>query len=165
MIVAPRDTAEGRELTLIKENTHCLELYRTHYDFLFQPDKLSAYCISVQTDSSFLFQAIKQISAIFTRSDSLSEIISFNVISKFKTGGQALHFALKIRWSKLIPSSQFRMRDDGRERETTVPPADCLKPWRTGTTGRPQPRRGGLHGRAGHLLMRFHSRTKPRYIW
>lgn len=25
------------------------------------------------------------------------------------------------------------MGNDGREREATVPPADCLKPWKTGT--------------------------------
>lgn len=79
------------------------------------------------------FKAIKQISASFIRSDSLSEIISFNVISKFKTEGKALHFALKIWQKEFISSSQFRMGNDGREREATVPPADCLKPWKTGT--------------------------------
>lgn len=86
----------GRELKLIKEKTHCPESHRTHYNFLFQPDNISVYCISVQIDSSFLFEAIKQISAIFIRSDSLSEIVSFDVISKFKSEGNALHFALKI---------------------------------------------------------------------
>lgn len=86
MVIAPHAIPQrGRELKLIKEKAHCLELYRTHYNFLFQADNISVYCISVQMDSSFLFKAIKQISAIFIWSDSLSEITSFHVISKFKT--------------------------------------------------------------------------------
>lgn len=83
-------------MKLIKKETHCLELYRTHYNLLFQPDNITVYCISVQIDSSFLFKAIKEISAVFIWSDSLSEITSFSVISKFKTERKALHFALKI---------------------------------------------------------------------
>lgn len=71
-------------------------MYRTHYIFLFQPDNISVYCTSVQIDSPSLFKAVKQINDIFTLLDSLSEIISFNLICKFRAEGKALHFAVKI---------------------------------------------------------------------
>lgn len=88
-----RDTVEKNRAEVNKnENSLC----RTHYIFLFQPDNISVYCISVQIDSSFLFKAIKQINAIFTPLDSLSEIISFNSIRKVRAKGKALHFAIKI---------------------------------------------------------------------
>lgn len=123
-IIAPHVMLRrGRELKLIKAKTHCLELYRTHYNFLFQPDNISVYCFSVQIDSSFLFEAIKQISAIFIQSDSLSEMVSFNVISKFKTEGKALHFALKI-WQRV--HFQQSVQDGQR----------CLWTWDNGATCR-----------------------------
>lgn len=88
-----RDTVKKNRAEVNKNEN---SLYRTHYIFLFQPDNISVYCTSVQIDSPSLFKAVKQINDIFTLLDSLSEIISFNLICKFRAEGKALHFAVKI---------------------------------------------------------------------